>query len=350
MYLYIIKLRELLNDSSLLDLKNDFYPLNQNKNPPLLIYGKNLGEAILKSKDFIPSNLLEYFKAINNIPNSSFPSIEHYFKEAPLFKTDPINQAEAREALSLLYKNIEDKLIDWLPDFTEEFFNQVKKVQINNPIFIAEQFTSQVFKKMILVELQSKDDESIEFPGGILNTYKSKKSLEDYDSKLKVLFNFVEQKLIKLNRPVNDAWKIISIAVMGSEPLSNSLAFSMVLNSDHEKKWNAETLFKELSPISFTTRLCSQTTTINDLTIQIGQEVYVSLSLINQFKLPQDSDTQKNNSFAFGLGKHMCPGRRISIIIAQIFLDTWENFKEIKINSSSFNASRDLVLRLKDNK
>jgi hypothetical protein len=349
MYLYIIKLKEILNDPSTLNLHDELCPLNQSDKPPLLIYGNDLGEKILKSKDFIPLNIIDYFKAINNIPNSKFPSIELYFKKSPLFLKDPM-QVEARNVLSILYKNIEDKLLLWLPHFTRKYLAEINGKEIHDPVAIAEQFTLDVFKKMIFVELDCEENSSIEFPGGILNTYKSKNSLEDYDRKLNLLFKFIEGKLIKIDRPAEDAWKIISIVVMGTEAISNSLAFSMALNPNHKKKWDAEALFKELSPISFTARLCAKETKIKNVLIQEGQEVYVALSIINQLSKPKDKSPEQMNSFSFSLGRHMCPGRKISLIITQTFLDAWEDSKGIKVNSSPMNATRDLVLRLKENK
>jgi len=349
MYLYIIKLKEILNDPSTLNLHDELCPLNQSDKPPLLIYGNDLGEKVMKSKDFIPLNLIDYFKAINNIPNSKFPSIELYFKTSPLFLKDSM-QVEARNALSILYKNIEDKLLLWLPHFTRKYLAGIGVKEIHDPVAIAEQFMLDVFKKMILVELDCEENSSIEFPGGILNTYKSKKSLEDYDRKLDLLLKFIEGKLIKIDRPAEEAWKIISIVVMGTEPISNSLAFGMALNPNHEKKWDAETLFKELSPVSFLARLCAKETKIKNVLIQEGQEVYVALSIINQLSKPKDNTPEQINSFSFGLGKHMCPGRKISLIITQTFLDAWENSKEIKVNSFSFSVTRDLILRLKGNK
>ena len=156
--------------------------------------------------------------------------------------------------------------------------------------------------------------------------------------------------MIKIDRPAEEAWKIISIVVMGTEPISNSLALSMALNPNHEKKWDAEALFKELSPVSFLARLCAKETKIKNVLIQEGQEVYVALSIINQLSKPKDNTPEQINSFSFGLGKHMCPGRKISLIITQTFLDVWENSKGIKVNSSHMNATRDLILRLKENK
>lgn len=349
MYLYIIRLKEILNDPSTLDLNVEVFPLNQSENPPLLIYGTDLGESILKSKNFIPLNIIEYFKSINNIPNSKFPAIEHYFKKSPLFLKDSM-QAEARNSLSILYKQIEDKLLLWLPHFTKKYLAEIKSNQTHDPINIAEQFTLEIFKKMILFELECDENRSLEFPGGILNTYKSKKSLEDYDHKLSQLLNFIKDKLIKINRPPDDAWKIISIVVMGLEAISNTLAFSMALNPNHDKNWDAAALFKELSPISFIARLCTKETKIKNVLIQKNQEVYVSLSLINQLSIHEDNPPEKLNSFSFGLGKHMCPGRKISLIITQTFLDAWENSKEIKVNSSNMSVTRDLVLRLKESK
>jgi hypothetical protein len=347
MYLYIIKLKEILHNSSSLDLGANYLALNNSKKPPLLIYGKDLGEAILKSKNFIPINLIDYFKAINNISSSSFPSIEHYFKEAPLFLKSSL-QAEARTALSILYKNIENNLLDWLPDFTKKYFNKIKNDAVQNPIIIAEQFTLEVFKKIILTELRCDKNDSIEFPGGILNTYKSKEDLNVYEGKLKILLNFIGNRLAELNRPKEDAWKIISIAVMGVEPLLNSLAFAMYHNTKHKKIWNAETLFYEVAPISFVARLSTKEIEIENILIQKNQDVYISLNLINHLKLTENKIEEKKNSFSFGLGKHMCPGRKISLMIAQIFLNAWENSKEINLNTSNINISRDLVLRFKE--
>lgn len=346
MYLYLIKLKEILNNPSTLDLTSSYLKLNKSKKPPLLIYGKELGEAILKSENFIPISLIEYFKVINNISDIQFPSIERYFREAPLFLRNPA-QSDTRKALSILYKNIENNLLSWLPDFTEKYFNKIKNGQNNDPVLIAEEYTYDVFKQIILTEFDCKTKEFIEFPGGILNTYKNRESLVDYDRKLNTLFKFIEKKLKLLDRPQEDAWQIISIAVMGTEPLFNSLAFAMFEDSNHERKWNAEALFYEASPISFVARLCTKESKINNVIIQKNQDVYVTLSLINQLKLNQDTNIKGKTSVSFGQGKHMCPGRKISLMIAQTFLEAWERYKDIKIKTSQINISRDLVLRLK---
>jgi len=348
MYLYFIKLKELLNDASSLDLSAEFLPLNHSKKPPLLIYGKALGEAILKSSDFIPMNLIDYFKVINNKPNTTFPSIDLYFNESPLFLNNQ-GQSDARKALSLLYKNMEDKLLEWLPSFTKNYFADIEMRGVDNPIRIAEQYTLGIFKKMILTELDCKEDMPMEFPGTIANMYKSAKDLGSYDRKLSLLFKFIEDKLLLAKRPPEDAWKIVSVVIMGTEAISNTLGYSMMMNERHENKWDAQTLAEEVTPISFTGRLSIKDTQINNMAIQEGQEVHVSFHLINKIKSLQDKPPEKSNALAFGIGKHMCPGRKISLIIIQTFLDEWECFKGIKINSSHISYSRDLVFRLKEN-
>ena len=348
MYLYFIKLKELLNDPSSLDLGAEFLPLNDSEKPPLLIYGKILGESILKSSDFIPVNLIEYFKAINNKPNAVFPSIDFYFKKSPLFLNNQ-EQSVARKALSLLYKNMEDKLLEWLPLFTKNYLESIEKRAVDAPITIAEEYTLGVFKEMILTELEYSEDLHIEFPGTIFNMYKSAKDLESYDRKLFILLKFMENKLVKINRSSEDAWKILSIVVMGTEAISNILGYSMVMNQHHEKKWSAEDLAEEVAPVSYTSRLSTKNIQINNLTIQEGQDLHVSFPLMNTIEFLKNKASEREKSVSFGIGKHMCPGRKISLIIIQTFLDEWERFKNIKINSSHISFSRDLAFRLKEN-
>lgn len=348
MYLYILKLKEILNNPSMLDLRADFLPLNSSKKPPLLIYGRSLGEAVLKSKDFIPSNLIEYFKAINNIPNKKFPFIEQYFEDAPLF-LNGLDQIEARESLLTLYKKIEEDLSKWLPVFTKEFLSEVKNKSINNPIKIAENFTNEVFKRMVLTALDCNERFLIEFPDGILNLYRSEINLDEYESRLNLFFTFIEHQLSSINESPKDAWKIISIIVMGYEPILNALAFSMILNKDHKVKWNAERFLKEISPISFVVRISTKENYLSNLKIQAGQEVFVCLNLINNLDCQPNKISEKNSSFSFGMGKHMCPGRKVSLIIVETFINEWINFSDINFSPDKFISSRDLVLRLKEN-
>jgi hypothetical protein len=345
--LFIFRLKEIINQPSLINLNEDYIALNHQDPPALLVYGERLSKNILKSKFILPTNIIDYFKLITHQPEARFHFIEDHFKYSPLMLSGE-DHRESRKKLSKLYTSIENNCQHWLSHFTQDFFAQLNPADQNfDPVFFIQKYIASVFNQMILLELELKDAVVPTYLGEILHMFRSIDELNEYEKKLEVLVRFIEDALIKQKKDPKDAWMLVTIAVMGTEPLLGAFFYGFMHEHPHNKAWDAFSLFRASSPVSTLSRFLAKDATIDGLHFKKDQLIYLSPDLIHYKMKAFDASIPASKSYSFSDGPHTCPGLRIAMIIADAFMLAWHERKPIHLNLEKYQFQRDFILRPK---
>jgi hypothetical protein len=122
---------------------------------------------------------------------------------------------------------------------------------------------------------------------------------------------------------------------MGTETLFSAIVYGL-LNDHYE---NIPTLVYEASPVTLIGRIIKEDTVINSLRLFEGQSIYLAVALAHSIK----ADKQEA-SIAFGYGVHICPGKKISIVILESFFKAWKDFNQ-PLNTEYIEFKKDFLNR-----
>ncbi len=341
---YILKLREFINNPEQLDDKLEWVTLDDSAPPTLLIYGERLGLEVLKNSNFKPGNLLHYWRVLSKAPEGHLKAIEIYFDRAPTILHGEIHFV-ARRFFAPTYRRMESDLPSWLHSFTEDFFCTYNHYDQISPLALAREYVQQLSRRIIAKDLNVEVHELPDMPGEILQMMTTLKILEEYDQRLSTLVGFIQSKLKLDGRDPIEAWSIVSTTVMGTEPLLGAVLYALMLPTDDLMSWDAEKLMNESKPISVLGREAVNDVEIGEMVFQKGQRVQVTTDLIRNSSINQRSIPQ---AIPFGIGVHICPGKKISLMAADAFLKRLGNAKDMHHKLNKVKFTRDFVLRARE--
>jgi hypothetical protein len=340
--LYLVRLKELINNPASLDPEKEWLRIGEDKTSPILIYGKNLSASLIKTDSAKPNHFIDYFKAINKFNDRDIiPSIEEHFRKAPTLLHGE-DHFDARRFSAKIYRKIEVDLSQWIDEFTKIYLSNFESSEVLTIEHI-NSFVVATMKRMIANEIDVEDKDLPDFPGEILLMFPRVDYLKQYDRKLKVLVDFIENKLIELGRDPNESWVIASLAVMGFEPITGALFYGLLKNPT-QALWDVEVLMKASAPVSFIGRKILKDFSVDDLNLYKDQEIYICPHLVH-LQEPEIKDIKESPSLAFGMGPHICPGKKISLITIKAFFDAWYRRAEFMPAPTNISMARDFILR-----
>lgn len=312
------KIKEIINDPSSLDVRSEFIFLNHKPLPDVLVYGHKLSKTILAINSLIPTNTIDYFKALNI--NLDLSSVEDHFRHSPFFLHGK-EHFDSRRQLIPFYKKIEINLQKIIDVVTSQYFQNLSKKDLADTIKIASDYIELVFKNIIARDLGCEISELPDMPGEIFHFFPARDALANYDQRINKLKEFIENKLFHHQRDKNESWMLMSIAIMGTETLLSALVYGMLQEREGLSRMLAAPY--EVNPVTIIGRIAKEKITLNELELSPGQEIFISPSLVydrQPNKLNPDVDKL---SIAFGHGVHICPGRKISLIILESYFKEW---------------------------
>ena len=340
----ILKLREIINNPHQLDSTKEWIPLGDEDSPFILVYGKALCFSIIKSTEVAPSNLLSYWKAITKAPVNSFPAMEAYFKLTP-FSLHGQEHFVSRRALGPCYKRIEKELPNWISEFSENFFRAYKNNETISTSSLVADYINQFNREILAHELSIDSNDLPAMPGEMAHMITTYKLVEAYDQRLQILVNFIEKTLNNIGLDMSEAWSLVSITVMGTEGIAGALLYGLANKPNKTDIWQAEDLVNLSYPVTLLARepLCDLN--INGLSLKKGQRLYVSPALASMLTNVNADETP---DIPFGMGVHICPGKRISLTVINAFFNAWSHAEALHPRISKVKFSRDFILRAKD--
>jgi cytochrome P450 len=343
-----LRLRAILNNPATLDLSKDWIPLNSANPPTLLVYGSELAKLVLKADTIGSYNLVTYWKLVSKLEAEKLPAVETFFEKSPLFLYGDIH-ANARKQLAPIYKKVEAELDSWLPSFCNEFFNNLWSDQGREPVQAVNNFLELLAKQMIARYVGDKALDLPKIPSKIFQMLLRPHELREYDQQLEALIQATGQMLIENGQEPEGAWGLVSISVMGREPLTGTLLFAMLRLPKDGERWNPEALLHESAPVDILGREVLTDCTIADLQLKKGQLIDICPYLIhlkNESKGGQNSshNSREQTSFSFGFGGHICPGRKITLKIVREFLRALNQQPAELFDTSKAKLVRDFIL------
>lgn len=338
---YILKLRELINNPEQLDDKLEWIALDDSTLPTLLIYGEKLGLEALKNPNFKPGDLLQYWKVLSKASEGDLTAIEVYFERAPTILHGE-KHFVARRFFAPTYRRMESELPNWLATFTEDFFSLYNNHDQISPIAFAREYIQKFSRRIIAQDINVEAHELPDMPGEILQMITTLKILKAYDQRLNTLVEFIQSKLKLDGRDPDEAWSIVSTTVMGTEPLLSALVYALVLPTNDLVSFDAEKLMNESKPICVLGREAVRDFEIGGMVFKKGQRVQVTTDLIRS---PSINQKPIPPPIPFGIGVHICPGKKLSLMVAEVFLKRWVNAKDMHHKLNKVKFFRDFVLR-----
>ena len=337
----ILKIKEIYSDLP------ENYPkgilrLGKELNSNLLVCENNIATEVLKSDNFQSVNLVN-ISVTHDSDEKFLSSVLDHFSKTPLF-LNGLKHIDARKKVLRLYELINQDLDDWIEDFSNKYIAKLDLIKYD-PIFLVDDFIQSIFKKIIANQIKVMPEEIPDLPGELLNNIVPNKVIfEPINKRLGALNAFIESRYKELGKDPADAWALISVPVMGYEPLLASLVYGL-LNAPKNSKWDENELLIKAAAVSLLIRFAKEDIELANFSFKKDQIIFVSPFLANFH-----DDFKKENSLEFGYGRKLCPGRKISIKITNKFFKAFYNNQKIKIQFENTLKERRNVLKFKHRK
>jgi hypothetical protein len=365
-----LRLRSLVNDPSVLDPSAEFVALDNQQPATLFVYGEKLAGAILKSDTIRTYDLIGHWKMVvrgrevQNPKLSELPTLEKLFAETPFFLHGGEHRP-VRKSLLAPYRRIEQQMDQWLPKFAREFFSGLDSKALYHPMETVASFIPSVFRQILVEELGGKpsDYPTFSVPSQSLFLFFPRSDgIKTYEANLTRLAEVVAGRLKTVQEDRSeDLWAILSVMVMGQEPLFGGLTYALVKQPQHGGDWDAVTLMRESAPVSLLGRKVLVDQELCGVQLYKDQPIHIAPFLVNEridrAKQSKASEASPSacpvdhadsvrvpNSIEFGLGVHLCSGRNIALAITQAFLDGLRSVEGLRFDTKGIKLYRDFNL------
>lgn len=338
-----LRLRTIMNDPSCLDMSREWIELDKHSPPTLLVYGESLANAILKAEGIATYNLVAYWNIVTQAEPPGYPAIESHFGGSPFLLHGAAHRS-ARKALTHPYRQVEAALDEWLPAFSEAYFDSFPAGQPVSPIQLAYGFIDGAFRGMLAREAGCEASEVPELPSGLFSFLPRKKSVQNFDRQLDGINNFIRQRRAGRGKPAQDDFILSSIVVMGQQPLLGAMVYGLMTPPPDGAAWDSEELMRQSAPVSVLGREAREEMTVQGLKLAKGQPLHICPFLAHMHADAHGAEGAARKSIAFGTGPHVCSGRKISLKITDAFFSQWNNMDHFDLDTSGIRLVRDLLL------
>lgn len=311
----LLKIKSILNNKNVQCFDNLVY-LGNGHASDVLVSNKKIALEILKSKDFHVYNFQERLQFAEHLAKKPLLRTSDHFSKQPLL-IDGQSHVESRKKLIKVYELIYKDLDLWIKNFTESFFNGISNHKID-AIMLIDHFINSVFVEIIARYLQVHRSDIPKTPTGILSQLiPDNNVIETFELRLENLTGFVKSRLSELNRSQDEEWILTSIPVQGYETMLGALVYGL-LNDPPNIQWEAAELMRSASSVSLLTRVARENVEIFGTQFYKNQLVFISPYAVNM-----NESFESDKSIEFGYGKKLCPEKKMSLRIAQEFLNSF---------------------------
>jgi hypothetical protein len=318
----VFKLLKLIQDDS-----SSFSAVHQLGNNSYLVTQAALADAILKSDAFLPYSLISYFK--KSLPaKDKVDGLDLFFKFSPLLLSGIEHRYQRRDAM-LAFKQFEDFFKSYLPHFTVDFFSDNYHPGVD-PVYFSTQYTENLFKQFLANALLA-DIDQISLVDNFFSLRLNSSTLQNADRQIQKLLT------IRNNNKIGDSKNIdlihaITFVIMGKDALIATFSDHMIDPISRD----SISLFRRVAPVNVIGRTCVDNVDISGHFFHPDNIVYIHPRFISQ-------SSSIDKSYSFGMGKHTCPGRKISYIIADSFIEVMSKYPPPEIKRKDLKLYRDLV-------
>lgn len=341
---HVLHLRTLMNRPDRIDMALPVMALDAEQPPALLLLSEPLIKAVLKCDVIVPTDLVANLKTSARLEQNSLPAIGTFFSKTPMLMNG-VTHREVRMGLQPIYRIIEDRLDSWLPDYAQACLQSAGPQNRVSAFSWVSGFLDGVNRRIMAVHVGCPVEHLPPLPNQLYRLLPRAEDLIIYDQSLQALVSFLAEQLSMQQRDPDEAWALVSVAVMGQESLLSGLLFSMV-KAAPQGHWTAESLMRESAPVSMLG--CRQVQTdveLEGVKFLAGQLLYVC-PFLTHLSMRQGScaPTSASSSYSFGSGAHVCAGRKIALKIVQAFLDAHQQCSPLNVNQQNLRFFRDINL------
>lgn len=337
----ILTIKSLIQEADTFKTTDAWTCLKVEKPSCYLINDADLAREILKSDAFSPEQIIDFWKLINRLDYDSLPNLTQYFQQIPLLLSGR-DQIEARDTLRGIYQGIEKTLDLTLAEANHSFFISWQDKQAIDPTEFIISYLDYINRAILAKELLVKTHQIPSFDGVTLfRILPTASGLKNYENKLDILIKFIHRQLKILGRSSHEVWPLVSIAVMGQEPLSGALAYGLLHSEDQSFVWSGEDLAFYSAPASLFSRVVNQNLFVGDLQLAAGDLVVISPIICNNHSIRNNGESGR--SMSFGHGAHACTGRKIATRIIDLFFSSIKGYS-LDLNLTALGLERDFGL------
>lgn len=337
----ILQLFKLINNPSSLDMGREWVALDDQQPPTILVYGEHLANKILRSEAYTAFNLFLYWQTVTRTPPFELSALHAFFEITPFFLEGEAHR-RARRHLVPVYRRVEADFSHWLPAFTGKFLDSLGRSHAIKPTVLAADYIQSVTREMLARDVGCPSTDFPTLPSELFQFLPRKTHLQEYDSRLSTLVDFIRSRLVVSGRDGDEAWALASIVAAGQQPLTYALIYGLV-NTPVGDRWDSDTLMRLSAPLSFLGRESHVDTTIGELNISKGQHLTICPFLIHQSADSKTSASTSKKSYSFGDGIHTCAGRRISLKIVETFFSVLAHRDNFQLDMNGIKPARNLV-------
>ena len=347
---HILRLRSYLSNPDSLNFDEDLVELDGGDLPSLLIIDQDLAHKILKSPNCGSYNLLEYWKKISR--NTNCPALDRLFRETPFF-LDGNTHHQINKTLTKPYKTVETKLPLWLPEYTRSYLQKLAQQDNPSAYQAIGEYIRQVFSQIMAYEFQLDTEEIPSFEAGrsLVLMFQDPENLAYFDNVVAQLYRVGTFGLKRQGRDEKDLSALLSITMMGREPLF-AVILDILMNPPDNNDWDVTSILRERAPVSLLARRMIADETINGISLKSDQVINIPTFLVrpkSQDGCPlHEQRPSPMRSIEFGAGPHLCNGRSMTITILEIFFAEWFENPAPNLDFSRIRLIRDFVHRPKE--
>jgi hypothetical protein len=287
-----------------------------------LVISTEISKQILVSKSFIS---YDYFSAgIEKLINNKKQSfVGEFFRYGLIFQEGEEHLAQRRFLFKML-DELNSQLIQEQHNLHKFITARISKIK--TPLDFSKNVTifclSFMIKKLLNISNQ-KAIKSILLRSNIWRSYFDKKKHLGLEKSLLIL----SSKFISELDNEDDRLKLLlaqSLVIMGYDPLVATICAS-ASKKDLSITFAQDAL--QVCPTSYVTRICIENVLIKDILFTKGSIVTLSLLPTKSEKNNINENSYSTKSLSFGLGNHMCIGKKNSLLILNMAENVWADIK-----------------------
>jgi cytochrome P450 len=314
--LSVLKVQKRLNAPQSLPLGERVVALDGADAPKILVLDQTLARACLKHPDVAPFDLWGFYKTLTRLDDSDVPQIADIFDTIPLLKDGQIHR-DMRRDMAPLYRRLDASIGAWAEDIARDIFS----AQSHDPRQLASDYADGIFRRLCCATTGLPEAETPDFPRVLFKLSQRRDNLLAFDRECAA---FKDQLQTALSSTPDQALGVLALVVMGHDALKGALHFGLsqgiLPQLTDGQDWTSaiEAWFQKVSPVGVLPRIALADFEIDGIRFAKGQVIYICPHILHDIALRR-SDNCPNNSFAFGAGPHMCPGRSLSLKAAAAF-------------------------------
>ena len=350
---FFLTLQRLLNQREQLDPSQRYVALDDLPPATLLVYDPALAYALLKSDALRPSDLVGSSLTVSRTPAGAVPTIESFFSQTPLLNHGEVHR-EMRKHLMLRYRHVQALMVSWLNSYSEEYFNSLEAGTAIRADVLVRGYLNGLFRQILASELECSLSQLPDFPDNLLFEFLPRfRDLTVREAKLHAALQRLYQILGERKRPLNDVWALLTLVIMGREPLLSGLLYGLTCYDGPHRRGalsedDVEGFFRAVAPVDVISRQVEREVNLDGVNFVAGQLVYISPHLLHLHSDSLDSPGPPERSLAFGMGPHACPGRKMTVVATQAFFNHLAQASHVLVDTAGLRWTRELLLTFKE--